>query len=42
MTDEDVLRQIAQEHSLTPDLSLDGPSYRTLAQVNQSDLAFIR
>ncbi len=42
VTDEDVLRQIAQEHSLTPDLSLDGPSYRTLAQVNQSDLAFIR
>ena len=42
VTDEDVLRQIAQEHSLTPDLSLDGPTYRTLAQVNQSDLAFIR
>lgn len=42
MSDEDVIRQIAQEHSLTPQLDLIGPTYALLAQVNQSDLAFIR
>lgn len=42
MSDEDVIRQIANEHSLTPDLSLNGPTHTVLAQVNQSDLAFIR
>ena len=33
---------IAAEHGLTPQLDVDGPTYRTLAQVNQSDLAFLR
>src|SRR5947209_4501994 len=42
VSDEDVIRQIANEHSLTPQLNLDGPSYKVLTQVNQSDLAFIR
>lgn len=43
MTDEDAMRQIAQEHSLTPDFEdLDGPTHRVLAQTNLSDLAFIR
>jgi phage protein D len=43
ISDEDVMRQIAQEHSLTPDLALlPGPTHKILAQVNQSDLAFIR
>ncbi len=42
VSDEDVIRQIAQEHSLTADLDLNGPTYKVLAQVNQSDLAFIR
>jgi len=42
VSDEDVIRQIANEHSLTPNLTLDGPTYKVLAQVNQSDLAFIR
>ena len=42
MSDEDILNQIAGEHSLTPDLSLTGPTHKTVAQVNQSDLAFIR
>ena len=42
VSDEDILRQIANEHSLTPQLSMDGPTHRSVAQVNLSDLAFIR
>jgi hypothetical protein len=42
VSDEDVIRQIASEHSLTPQITLDGPTYKVLAQVNQSDLAFLR
>ncbi|GHO87625.1 phage late control D family protein [Dictyobacter formicarum] len=43
LSDEDVLRQIAEEHSLTPMLDVpQGPTHKILAQVNQSDLAFIR
>ena len=42
VSDADILDQIATEHSLTADLSLEGPTYRLVAQVNQSDLAFIR
>ncbi len=40
--DADVIEQIARDHSLTPQVDLDGPTHRSLAQVNQSDLAFIR
>jgi phage protein D len=42
VSDEDVIRQIAQEHGLSPDISIQGPTYKVLAQVNQSDLAFLR
>jgi phage protein D len=42
LSDADVFRQIASAHGLTPQLDLDGPTYRVLAQVNQSDLAFLR
>jgi phage protein D len=42
VSDQDVIEQIANEHSLTPQLNLDGPTYKVLTQVNQSDLAFIR
>jgi uncharacterized protein len=42
VTDEDVMRQIASEHSLTPQLDVSGPNRKVLAQVNQSDLAFLR
>lgn len=42
LSDGDVIEQIAGEHGLTPDVSLSGPSHKSLAQVNQSDLAFIR
>jgi Bacteriophage probable baseplate hub protein len=41
-SDEDVFRRIAQEHSLRPQLNMDGPTHKVLAQVNQSDLAFLR
>jgi uncharacterized protein len=44
MSDEDVIRQIASRHSLQAQVELDGASvqHRALAQVNQSDLAFLR
>jgi phage protein D len=42
MSDESVIRQIAGDHGLTPDVSVSGPVHRVLAQVNQSDLAFLR
>lgn len=42
VSDRDVFREIASEHGLTPELDLEGPTHRTLAQVNQSDLAFLR
>ncbi|HEY6411505.1 MAG TPA: hypothetical protein VIY29_28950, partial [Ktedonobacteraceae bacterium] len=42
VSDEDVINQIAQEHSLTTDVNLNGPTYKALAQVNLSDLAFMR
>jgi phage protein D len=42
VTDRDVFRDIAGEHGLTPELDIDGPTYKTLAQVNQSNLAFLR
>lgn len=42
VSDEDVMQQIADEHGLDTDISIDGPTYKVLAQVNQSDLAFLR
>jgi phage protein D len=42
MSDESVFKKIANEHGLTPQITLSGPTHRVLAQVNQSDLAFIR
>ena len=43
VTDEDVMRTIAQEHSLQPRFeNLAGPTHRVLAQTNLSDLAFLR
>lgn len=42
VSDEDVARQIARDHSLKTDLDVDGPTHDVLAQVNQSDLAFLR
>jgi phage protein D len=42
MSDADVFNRIAQDHGLTPDITLPGGTHRVLAQVNQSDLAFLR
>lgn len=42
MSDSDVLTQIANDHGLSPGISISGPVYKVLAQVNQSDLAFMR
>lgn len=42
VSDADVINQIASDHGLSPSVDVPGPSYKVLAQVNQSDLAFIR
>jgi len=42
VSDADVVRRIAAAHGLTPEVQLDGPTYPSLAQLNQSDLAFLR
>jgi uncharacterized protein len=42
MTDAQVVQQIASDHGLSPDVNLDGPKHRVIAQLNQSDLAFLR
>jgi hypothetical protein len=42
LTDADVINQIATEHGLSPQIDLPGPQHKVLAQINQSDLAFIR
>jgi phage protein D len=41
-SDADVFGRIAQQHGLAQDVRLTGGSHAVLAQVNQSDLAFLR
>lgn len=41
-TDSAVFSRIANDHGLTPDIDVNGPTHKVLAQVNQSDLAFMR
>jgi phage protein D len=41
-SDEQVIRSIAQDHGLTARLDISGPTHVVLAQLNQSDLAFVR
>jgi phage protein D len=41
-TDAAVIETIAKDHGLDSDVDLDGPKHKVLAQVNQSDLAFVR
>ena len=41
-TDSDVMKNIANDHGLQPTIDVDGPNYKVLVQVNQSDLAFLR
>jgi phage protein D len=42
VSDSDVINKIAGDHGLTARVDLSGPTYKVLAQVNQSDLAFLR
>ena len=42
VSDADVITQIARDHGLQTDVDVNGPTHKVLAQVNQSDLAFIR
>ena len=41
-SDADVMRRIANDHGLQPNIDASGPTYKVLAQVNQSDLSFLR
>lgn len=42
VSDSDVFSQIAGDHGLTPSVGVSGSTYKVLAQLNQSDLAFMR
>jgi phage protein D len=42
VSDSDVMSQIAGDHGLTGNVDVSGPTHKVLAQVNQSDLAFLR
>jgi hypothetical protein len=42
VSDADVIRRVAGDYSLQATVDLTGPTHKTLAQVNQSDLTFIR
>ncbi len=42
ISDADVASQIAGDYGLTPDVGITGPTHKVLAQLNQSDLAFLR
>jgi uncharacterized protein len=42
VSDRDVVASIAGDHGLTADVGIDGPPHTVLAQLNQSDLAFLR
>ena len=42
LADADVMRRIAGDHGLSADVTVSGPTHKLLAQLNQSDLAFLR
>jgi phage protein D len=43
VSDSDVINQVAADYGLTPQVDIQGgPTYKVLAQTNQSDLAFLR
>jgi phage protein D len=42
LDDSGVFSQVASDHGLQSQASLQGPKHKVLAQVNQSDLAFLR
>jgi len=41
-SDADVIRSVAEDHGLQADVDVAGPRHKIVAQVNQSDLAFLR
>lgn len=42
VSDQEVIEEIASQHGLSANVDLEGPTHPLLAQVNQSDLAFLR
>jgi hypothetical protein len=42
VSDADVITRIASQNGLKPQVDVDGPTYKVLVQLNQSDLAFLR
>lgn len=42
VSDADVFQQIASDHGLQAEVDVQGPTHRVIAQLNQSDLAFVR
>src|SRR5688500_11921051 len=42
VSDAELFRRVAADHGLRAEVDVDGPTYRVVAQVNQSDLAFLR
>src|SRR5262245_56337268 len=41
-TDQAAIEAIAEDHGLTAEVKLDGPTHGAISQLNQSDLAFVR
>lgn len=42
ITDADLIRQVASQNGMTAQVDINGPTHRLIAQINQSDLAFLR
>jgi phage protein D len=42
VSDSDVINRVANDYGLKANVDVSGPNYKVLAQVNQSDLAFLR
>jgi uncharacterized protein len=42
LSDSDLFKRLANDHGLSPSVSVTGPTHKVLSQVNQSDLAFMR
>jgi phage protein D len=42
LTDGEVIERVASDHGLRSEVDVDGPTRQLIAQVNQSDLAFVR
>ena len=42
VSDADLVRQVASDHGLTAEVDAAGPTHEVVAQVNQSDLQFLR